>query len=89
MVYRVSSRTARATQRNPVSEKNKNETPKGWRDGSVIKSIGCSSRGPEFNSQYPRGDSQLSVTQVPVDLTLLHRHEGKTPVYIKIKKKFF
>jgi hypothetical protein len=21
----------------------------GWRDGSVVKSTGCSSRGPEFN----------------------------------------
>jgi hypothetical protein len=23
----------------------------GWRDGSLIKSTDCSSRGPEFNSQ--------------------------------------
>ena len=23
----------------------------GWRDGSVVKSTGCSSRDPEFNSQ--------------------------------------
>jgi len=35
--------------------------PIGWRDGSVIKNTGCSSRGPEFNSQHPRGDSQPSV----------------------------
>ena len=33
----------------------------GWRDGSVVKSIACSSRGPEFNSQQPHGDSQPSV----------------------------
>ena len=26
---------------------------RGWRDGSVVKSTGCSSRGPEFNSQQP------------------------------------
>jgi hypothetical protein len=32
-----------------------------WRDGSVIKSTGCSSRSPEFNSQQPRGGSQSSV----------------------------
>ena len=29
----------------------------GWRDGSVVKSTDCSSRGPEFNSQYPRDSS--------------------------------
>jgi hypothetical protein len=33
----------------------------GWRDGSVIKSTDCSSRGPEFNSQQPHGGSQPSV----------------------------
>jgi hypothetical protein len=26
---------------------------KGWRDGSAVKSTGCSSRGLEFNSQQP------------------------------------
>ena len=30
-------------------------------DGSVVKGIDCSSRGPEFNSQPPRGGSQPSV----------------------------
>jgi hypothetical protein len=39
LVYRVSSRTARATQRNPVLKGKK----KGWRDGSVVKSTDCSS----------------------------------------------
>jgi hypothetical protein len=29
----------------------------GWRDGSVVKSTDCSSRGPEFNSQQPHGGS--------------------------------
>jgi len=24
---------------------------RGWRDGSVVKSTGCFSRGPEFSSQ--------------------------------------
>ena len=34
---------------------------KGWRDGSEVKSTGCSSRGPEFNSQQPHGGSQPFV----------------------------
>jgi hypothetical protein len=33
----------------------------GWRDGSVVKSTDCSSRGLEFNSQKPHGGSQPSV----------------------------
>ncbi|CAO2642568.1 hypothetical protein LEMLEM_LOCUS26252, partial [Lemmus lemmus] len=27
----------------------------GWRDGSEVKSIACSSKGPEFNSQQQHG----------------------------------
>ena len=34
---------------------------RGWRDGSNSKSAGCSSRGPEFNSQHPCGGSQSSI----------------------------
>ncbi|CAO2598196.1 hypothetical protein LEMLEM_LOCUS9306, partial [Lemmus lemmus] len=30
-------------------------------DGSAVKSIACSSKGPEFNSQQPHGGSQPSV----------------------------
>jgi hypothetical protein len=30
----------------------------GWRDGSVVKSTDCSSRGLEFNSQQPHDGSQ-------------------------------
>jgi hypothetical protein len=33
----------------------------GWRDGSVVKSADCSSRGPEFKSQKPYGGSQPSL----------------------------
>jgi hypothetical protein len=33
----------------------------GWRDGSVVESTGCSSRGPEFNFQQPLGGSRPSV----------------------------
>ena len=59
LVYKVSSRTARTTQRNPVSKTKKQR--KGWRDGSVVKSTDCSPRGPEFNFQQPHDGSQLSV----------------------------
>jgi hypothetical protein len=48
LVYRVSSRTARAIQRNPVSKNQKKKKKKkmfqikddinGWRDGSMVKS---------------------------------------------------
>ena len=33
----------------------------GLRDGSEVKSTGYTSKGPEFNSQQPRGGSQPSV----------------------------
>ena len=32
-----------------------------WSNGSVLKSTGCSSRGPGFNSHHSRGGAQLSV----------------------------
>jgi hypothetical protein len=35
----------------------------GWRDGSVVKSTDCSSKGPEFKSQQPHGGSQPSLTK--------------------------
>jgi hypothetical protein len=66
----VSSRTARATQRNPASKKQKtktktktkqNKTKKkdlGWRDGSGVESTDCSSKDLKFKSQQPHGGSQ-------------------------------
>jgi hypothetical protein len=39
----------------------KKDRDRGWRDGSVVKSTDCSSRGPEFKSQQPHGGSQPSV----------------------------
>jgi hypothetical protein len=33
----------------------------GWRNGSAVKSIDCSSEGHEFKSQQPHGGSQPSV----------------------------
>ena len=34
---------------------------RGWRNGSVVKSIDCSLGGPEFKSQQPHGGSQPSI----------------------------
>jgi hypothetical protein len=56
LVYKVSSRTVRAIQRNPVSKKEKQKEKhvfEGWKDSSWVKSTECSSKGPEFNSQHP------------------------------------
>ena len=33
----------------------------GWKDSSVVKSIDCSSRDPEFNPQQPHGGLQPFV----------------------------
>jgi hypothetical protein len=66
LVYKVSSRTARAIQRNPVS----NPPPK-KKDSLEVKSAGCSSRGPKFNSQHLLGSLQLSVTLVLGDQTCM------------------
>ena len=41
----------------------------GWIDGTMAKSIDCSSREPGFNSQQPHGGSQLSVTSRSDTLT--------------------
>ena len=40
----------------------------GWRDGSVVKTTGCSSRRPKFCAQHPHGGPQMLVTPVPEDL---------------------
>jgi hypothetical protein len=50
-------------------------------DDSKVKSIGCSSRGAEFDSQHPHGSLSPSVTQVPGDIThpsVLHRYREQT-----------
>jgi hypothetical protein len=53
-----------------------------WKDGSLVKSTGCSSRGPEFNSQQPHGGSQPSVMRsdaffwhagIHADRALIHK----------------
>ena len=42
----------------PISSKHK---VRGWKDGSEVKSTGCTSRRPGFGTQYPH-DSQPSVS---------------------------
>ena len=56
LVYRVSSSTVKATQRNVVSKQTNKQTNKQVFGGlerwfsSVVKNIGCSFRRPGFNS---------------------------------------
>jgi hypothetical protein len=83
LVYRVNSRTARASQRNLVSKQtNKKKKIVVARVGSVVKSTGCSSKYPEFNSKQPHGGSQPSVMRsgtffwhagVHADRALIHK----------------
>ena len=70
-------------------------TPLGLRDGSEVKSTGCSSRSPEFDFQQPHGGSQPSVTVVGVSepssdvhSQQAHKwrtdiHAGKAPLHMK------
>lgn len=69
-------------------------SPQGWRDGSVVKSIFCSSRGPCFKSQLPHGGSKLPVTPVLGDFhfhgipvtNIVHKHTyGQNTRIHKIK----
>jgi hypothetical protein len=39
---------------------------RGWREGSEVKSINCSFRGPKFNSQKPHGSSEPSMMKSSV-----------------------
>jgi hypothetical protein len=53
LVYKMSSRTARATQRNPVSEKQKQQTNKqtnkqrGWRVAEWLRAVAALSEDPD------------------------------------------
>jgi hypothetical protein len=51
----------------PIKQKHNFKEFGGWRNSTVIKSTGCSSREPKFKSQHD--SSQLSVTAVPRDTT--------------------
>jgi len=52
----------------------------------VVKSTGCSSRGPELNSQQPHGGSQPSVTGSDALFWCVYGQLWYT--YIKINKIF-
>lgn len=66
----------------------------GWRDGSVVDSTNCSSRGLGFHFRYPHSGLQPSVTPVPwgsgvfwnVRALHIHRQDLNTRK-IKIEKK--
>ena len=63
-------------------------TSLGWRDGSVVKSTDCSSRGPEFNSQQPLGGSQPYVMGSDALFWCVRRQLQCTPIHkINISKK--
>ena len=49
------------------------DSVRGWRNGSAVKSTDCSSRGPGFNSQHKHVSSQLSENPVTGDLTPSHQ----------------
>lgn len=72
----------------------------GWRNGSAVNRVGCSSRGPRFDSQDPPGSSQPSIAPVPGDLTTpdhlsetrmvpIHTCKQNSQINLKKKKKFF
>lgn len=54
---------------------------RGWRDSSMFKNNGCSSRKPRLESQDPHGGSQTSVASVPKYPMppVVHKQAGKTP----------
>jgi hypothetical protein len=59
LIYKVSSRTSRDIQRNPVL---KNKTRAGEM-AQWVRAPDCSSEGPEFESQQPHGGSQPPPTR--------------------------
>lgn len=72
----------------------------GRRDGSVVRNIGCSSRGPGLESQHPHGGLQPPVTPfsgdgMPSSGFCRHQaskwdtdmHADKIPILIKLKLK--
>lgn len=61
---------------------------KGWKDGSVVGSMGCSPGRPGFGSWLPHSSSQLSVAPAPGGLIPSYRYacrKGTTVLKIKIK----
>lgn len=62
---------------------------RGWGDGSGLKSICCSGRGPKISFQHPHGGSQPNVTPVPGVTPFwtswaLHAHGARTYTQAKL-----
>jgi hypothetical protein len=58
---------------------------RGWRNGSVVKIIGCSFIGPRFISQHPLGSLQLFVLPLPGEIHLhTDIHASKTAIQNKL-----
>jgi hypothetical protein len=55
----------------------------GWRDGSVVKSTDCSSRGPEFKSQQAAQRLTTSHNKIVCPLWLAGMHADRALAYIK------
>jgi hypothetical protein len=58
----------------------KRKVTRGYRDGSMAKSTGYSSRRHRFNSQHPHGSSQLSVNSSSMEsdtLTQTYVHKSE------------
>jgi hypothetical protein len=53
------------------------------RDGSEVKSAGCSSKGPEYRSQHPHGGSQLLVMVFNALFWHGSVHAYRARIYIK------
>jgi hypothetical protein len=49
-----------------------------WRDGSAIKSTGCSCRGPEFSSQHPYDDGSQLLKQPSIQIR--NKEASSTPL---------
>ena len=61
---------------------------RGWRDGSMVKSIGCSSRGPEFNTQHPATTCWLITICSGIHCPLLAcRHAHKLSTYTERERE--
>jgi hypothetical protein len=61
--FEETSMFLKAPKREDTNKINLKSLEKDWGDGSAVKSTDCSSRGPEFKSQQPHGDSQPSVVR--------------------------
>jgi hypothetical protein len=70
-ICRQNTHTHKMLKNNKTNKKTKtkNKKNRGWRDGSAVKSTGCSRRRPGFDSQHPHSGSQPSATPVPRVLT--------------------